>query len=160
MIEPDVNDPIDFIRSLVRSESTVLIGLGNPDRADDGAGIQIVSKWKARYPKRAFLDTERSVESAVLDNLENASFEAFLFVDAADFGGITGEFRLFHSGDAGRFHPALSTHKVPMDLLMQLIASKGKKAYLLGIQAGSVEFPGEISKEVRETISMFDFSGI
>lgn len=130
----------------------MVIGLGNPDRADDGAGIEIVSLWKARLNKRAFLDTETSVETAVFDGLENPDVDAFLFVDAADFGGRPGEVHLFDSEDTECFRPALSTHKVQLDLLMQVIATKGKQAFLLGIQPGSVELFGGMTEEIAEAV--------
>ncbi len=129
-----------------------MIGLGNPDRADDGAGIEIVSRWKARLKKRAFVEPETSAETVVMNHLEDAGVDAFLFVDAADFSGAPGEIRQFGAGDASRFKPAWSTHQVPMDLLMQMIVSKGKKVSLLGIQAGSVELFGAMTGSVIHAV--------
>ncbi len=151
-------DPEGRIRALIRSERTVVVGLGNPDRADDGAGIEIVSKWKARLGRRAFLDTETSAETIVLDHLSDPDADVFLFVDAADFGGKPGDFRLFGIGDQELFRPALSTHQVPMDLLMGLIASRRKDVFLLGIQPGSLEPLGGMTPEVSETVELL--SGI
>lgn len=145
-------DPEARVRSLIRSERTVVIGLGNPDRADDGAGIRIVSQWKARPGRRAFLDTEISAETVVLDGLADPEAATFLFIDAADFGGKPGDFRLFGIGEQDRFRPALSTHQVPMDLLMSLIASRRKDVFLLGIQPGSLEPMGEMTPEVLDTV--------
>jgi hydrogenase maturation protease len=129
-----------------------VVGLGNPDRADDGAGIEIVRNWKARLGRRAFLDTEMSAETIVLDHLADPETEIFIFVDAADFGGPAGGFRLFGIGDQDRFRPAISTHQVPMDLIMGLIASHRKDAFLLGIQPKSLEPLGKMTREVSETV--------
>ena len=156
MKEPDHQDPTEPIRSLILSERTVVIGMGNPDRADDGAGIEIVSHWKARLKERAFLDTETSVETVVFDGLADAEAEVFLFVDAADFGGRPGEFRLFGVKDTAEFHPAISTHKVPIDLLMGVIASKGRRAFLLGIQPESVELFGGMTEEVAKAVEILE----
>jgi len=134
------------------SRTTVVIGLGNPDRADDGAGIEIVSRWKARLKERAFFDTETSAETAVFDGLEDPEVEVFLFVDAADFGGQAGEIRLFEGGESPRFEPAISTHKVPIGLLMEMIRSKGRQAVLLGIQPGSMALFGGMTGGVREAV--------
>jgi hydrogenase maturation protease len=150
--EPDGRETVRLIRELLMSDQTTAIGLGNPDRADDGAGIQIVLKWKARLKKRAFCENEISAEEAVMKGLEEPSVGTFLFVDAADFKGRPGEMRLFDSGEAGLIQSAFSTHKVPLDLLFGMITARGKKAFLLGIQPGSVEWLGEKSKPVRETI--------
>jgi hydrogenase maturation protease len=142
----------DRIRRLIFSERTILIGLGNPDRADDGAGLKIVLNWKARLERRAFLETEVSAETVVLDGLDDPAAGVFLFVDAADFSGSPGESRLFGLDDLGRVRPAFSTHHVPMDLLMGLIESRRKEAFLLGIQPGSMEPFGEMTGETSETV--------
>jgi hydrogenase maturation protease len=142
----------ELIRNLILSEKTLVVGLGNPDRADDGAGIEIVSHWKARLKKRAFVEPETSVETVVMNHLDDDGVEAFLFVDAADFGGTPGEIHRFGIEDASSFKPAWSTHQVPIGLLMQLIASKKKRAFLLGIQAGSVELFGAMTRDVIQAV--------
>jgi hydrogenase maturation protease len=152
--EPD--DPVLFkrIQDLILSDGTCVIGLGNPDRADDGAGIEIVSHWKARLKERAFLDTEISAETAVIEGLEDPCTRVLFFVDAVDFGGAAGELRFFSAEDSVRFQPSLSTHKVPLGLLMQMVTSRNKEAHLLGIQPKSVEWLGGMTKEVVETVDL------
>jgi hydrogenase 3 maturation protease len=150
--EPDGLIILERIRSLALSGRTLVIGLGNPDRADDGAGIEIVSHWKARLKERAFFDTETSAETAVFDGLEDPDAEVFLFVDTADFGGKAGEIRLFEGEETPRFEPAISTHKVPIGLLTEMIRSKGRRAVLLGIQPGSLELFGRMTEEAAEAV--------
>lgn len=140
-------------KKIVQSESTVIIGLGNPDRADDGAGMQIVSRLKLHFPERVFLESEKSAESIVLDLLENDKVLHVLFIDATDFGGNPGEARLFDHHDAKKFIPAISTHKVPMTILMDLLVQHHKNPYLLGIQPLNLNLFGELSSEVRKTIN-------
>jgi hydrogenase maturation protease len=140
------------VRRLIGSGRTRVIGLGNLDRADDGAGLRIVENWKARLERRAFLETEASAETVVLDGLDDPDAGVFLFVDAADFGAAPGAARLFGAGDRGRFRPAYSTHQVPMDLFMELIESRGKEAFLLGVQPGSVEPFGDMTGGVMDTV--------
>jgi hydrogenase maturation protease len=152
--EPDGRFILERIRSLALSRGTLVIGLGNPDRADDGAGTAIVSHWKARLKERAFFDTETSAETAVFEGLEVPDTEVFLFVDAADFGGRPGEIRVFGAAESARFQPAISTHKVPIDLLMQMIRSRGRQAYLLGIQPGSLELFGRMTEGVAEAVAL------
>jgi hydrogenase 3 maturation protease len=150
--EPDDRPPLERIRRLLQSDRTLAFGLGNIDRADDGAGVLIVRQWKARLKERAFFEPDAAVETVVLERSDDALVETFLFVDAADFGGEPGEFRLFGPEDSGRVLPALSTHKVPMDLLMGIVASKGRRPVLLGIQPGSLEPFGRITEKAEGTI--------
>ena len=152
----DIKILLDTLEQNLESTSLAVIGLGNPDRADDGAGIVIASKLKERYPQGVFLETERSVEGIVLDLLEQRDVKTFLFLDASDFGGEPGEIRLFTHEDAKRFIPAVSTHKVPITFLMEIIFKQGKKAFLLGIQPGSLEFMGEMSPPVEKAVSILE----
>lgn len=135
---------------LFRSGSVIIIGLGNPDRADDGCGIELANRLKARFPERAFSETGRNVESIVLDFLEDPSVSAFLFVDAADFGGDPGDVKLFGPEKAGSFSPSFSTHKVPLSLLAGLILQHGKKPFLLALQPSSLKFMGPVSSMIEE----------
>jgi len=147
---------LDILEQNLDSANLAVIGLGNPDRADDGAGIVIASKLKEKYPQSVFLETDRSVEGIVLELLERNSIKTFLFLDASDFGGKPGEIKLFSHEDAKRFIPAVSTHKVPITFLIEIILKQGRKAFLLGIQPGSLEFMGKISPAVEKTVSILE----
>jgi len=140
-------------KKIVQSESTVIIGLGNPDRADDGAGLRIVSRLKYHFPERAFLESEKSAESIVLDLFENDEVLNVLFIDATDFDGNPGEVRLFDQHDARKFVPAISTHKVPITILMDLLVRHHKNPYLLGIQPSNLKLFGNMSPEVEKTMN-------
>jgi hypothetical protein len=48
-----------------------------------------------------------------------------------------------------RVAPAVTTHKVPLGLFIGMILARNKKALLLGIQPGSVEWMGRMSDEVE-----------
>jgi hydrogenase maturation protease len=141
------------LRRLLSSASTktlVIVGIGNSERGDDGCGLQIAFQLKARSQKRAFLETEKSVESFVQDFIEDESIETILFIDATDFGGKPGvEFQLFTAAGAKRFVSGVSTHKVPITLLIGLIRQRGKTFYLLGFQPGNLEFLGKMSPAVK-----------
>jgi hydrogenase maturation protease len=145
-----------LLQSISKSESIVVIGLGNPDRADDGLGIMLSEKLQREYPERVFSERQRSVEGIVIELLENKAIDTFIFVDATDFGGDPGEIRLFSAEDSERFMPAFSTHKVPISLLMDLIVQHGKKSVLLGVQPGSVELLGEMSQDVIQTMKALE----
>jgi hydrogenase 3 maturation protease len=148
----DEDAMLNRLSQLIEPESVIVIGLGNSDRADDGAGIQIVKTLRARFSERAFLETEQGVEGIVFDCLENPSIQSVLFVDAVDFKGRPGEMRLFTIQDAGQFIPVVSTHKVPLTILMELIHNHHKNPYLIGIQPKSIELFGEVSNEVKAAV--------
>lgn len=146
------NDLEDALNRLVPPKKCLVIGLGNADRADDGLGLILSDQLKARFPKRAFSETEFPPESIVLDHLDDPEVTGFLFIDAVDFGGGPGSVRLFTWDDASRFMPSLSTHKVPITLIMSVIIRHNKVPLLLGIQPESVELMGELTEPVRDAL--------
>lgn len=150
------DDILKFLDKSTCSESLVVIGLGNPDRADDGIGIELVSRLRAHFPEQVFLETEQSVESLVSRFLDKEEIDTIVFVDASDFGGVPGEVKFFKAEDTERFVPAISTHKVPITILMRLIQEKGKIPILLGVQPVSVEFFRKMSSPVKSTLCMIE----
>ena len=132
--------------------STAIVGLGNPDRGDDGIGVAVARQIRARFCHRIFFEGEQRAESVVLDFLESETIRTVLFIDAADFGGKPGEIRWFDADAAGRFLPAVSTHKVPLNLLMELLRGRGKQSFLLAVQPESTEFLAPISRAARRAM--------
>ena len=148
-----IDSILKFFIDCLRRNSAAVIGLGNPDRADDAVGILIAARCKTLFPDRVFMETDVSVEGTVLRILENRSIESVWFLDAVDFGGAAGEIRKFDIEDADQFVPAISTHKVPMTLLMNLLKQHGKEAFLLGVQPCTIDFLGEMSGGIKKVVS-------
>lgn len=147
---------IAFLEQVAQPDSLSIVGLGNPDRADDGFGLDLVKRLKDRFPDRLFSEQENSVEGVVLRLLERKDIDTILFVDAVDFGGKAGELMIFDVEDAGRFVPAVSTHKVPITLLMEIVHRQGKQALLLGVQPESLVFLGKMSSPVGSTLDWLE----
>ncbi len=137
------------LRELIDSRLVVVIGLGNPDRADDGVGIEVARQLRGLAPERIFSETE-GLEGIVLRILDRKDAEVGIFIDAVDFGGRPGEVRIFSDAD---FPPCTtSTHKVPLGLLSALLKKEEKASYLVGIQPGTLDFDSEISDEVHRSL--------
>jgi hydrogenase maturation protease len=129
------------------SGSWAVIGLGNPDRADDGAGLLVARIVQARFPERAFLETETTLES-VFDLLPEGC-DTLLFVDSADFNGHPGEIRFFQSENLSDFQLAVSTHSLPIGFWFGYAASKGLRPLLTGIQPADLTWMGGMSAAVK-----------
>ena len=129
-----VDEVVLPLKEAIRRGSLAVVGMGNRDRADDGLGLDLAERLKDRRSGLVFSEEERGVEGIVFDLIERDDVDTVVFVDAANFGGQTGELRLFDVHDAERFIPSFSTHKVPITLLMGLVDQKGKTPYLLGVQ--------------------------
>lgn len=146
------NDLEEALERLIPAKRYLVIGLGNSDRADDGLGLILSEKMKARFPKRIFSETESPPENIVLDYLNDEKVKGFLFIDAMDFGSKPGTIRLFTQDDASSFVPPLSTHKVPITLIMSVIVQHDKVPLLLGVQPESLELMGELTEPVKKTL--------
>ncbi|MBN2201569.1 hydrogenase maturation protease [bacterium] len=146
------DDARALLAGLLNDPGVAVIGLGNRDRADDGAGIEIAGRMKSAFSGRIFIEPEQGAESAVLELLDDERFHHVLFIDAVDFKAEPGTIRLFGIGDADDFLPAFSTHQAPVGLLMRLLSERGKKCHLFGIQPGSTEIFGDMTESVRTAI--------
>lgn len=147
---------IQLFDDSVFSKSIVVIGLGNMDRADDSVGLVLTSKLQVDYPERVFLETKHSLETLVSGLIDREDVQTILFIDATRFGGEPGDIRFFYVEDIERFVPALSTHKIPMSLLMGLIRDHGKTPVLLGIEPKSIELFGTMSPEIENVINQLE----
>lgn len=146
---PDIQKKLD---KEITKTSVALVGLGNLDRADDGFGLVLVGRLKQIFPDRVFSESERSVEGIVYDLLESDKYQKIIFTDAVHFKGIPGELRIFDINDIDSFVSPISTHKVPMSLLMGLIREQKKSSLLLGVQPVSLDFMGSISPGVSSSL--------
>jgi hydrogenase maturation protease len=133
-----------------------VIGLGNENRADDGFGIALASGLKDRFPDQVYSEKERSVEALVFDLLDREDIETILFVDVADFGGIPGEISLFNIESVEQFVPPVSTHKVPMTFLMNLVNQRNKTSFILGVQPISLTFMDKMSEPIHELLGILN----
>jgi len=136
--------------------SVRIFGLGNPYRGDDAAGLVLADRLKQRFPGRVFSESATSPEAWVLAAADDASVGTVLFVDAADFGGIPGEARLFDSDSAARFIPALSSHQAPLGLFFEWLGEKGKRGFLIGLQPAALSFGNPLSIPVSEALGLLE----
>jgi len=136
------------LRGFLRGR-TLVVGVGNALRGDDGAGPAVVAGLAAQWPE-ACLDAGAAPEN-YLDSILQRKPERVLFVDAVDFGGRPGEARLCDWEEMRRY--AWDTHRLPLRVLAEYLkAEGGVETRVLGIQAGKVEFGAPVSAEVAEGV--------
>jgi hydrogenase maturation protease len=134
------------------SEETAFIGMGNIDRADDGAGLLIADTLKKYYPNQIFSESERPVDSILMELISFQEINCIILIDATDFKTYPGSYRLFNQTEFSQFRQVLNTHQPPLTLLQQLVEQANKTLYLLGIQPLSIEMMGEVSPIIRACI--------
>ena len=77
-----------------------------------------------------------------------------IFVDACEISAKPGEIAFVMAADD--VSESITTHKVPLSLLMGLIQKEGKNTHLVGIQPESLDFGKGISKVVGTSLSVIE----
>jgi hydrogenase 3 maturation protease len=135
---------ISFFQSLNPSK-TLIITIGNSWRGDDGVGVYIYEK----FPEVGFtiINGGDKPENLVLE-LNQYQAEQVLIIDAADFGGYSGEVKLIPPESIP--DTTLSTHTFPIKVVAKLIAKEtGANVSFLGIQPKIVGVVDQLSVEVK-----------
>ncbi len=133
-----------MLEVLLEDRRVVVVGVGNPLRADDGVGPLVAARLAAALPGRV-VDAGAAPETHVGAILE-ARPEVVLFVDAADHGGMPGSCCLATAGDLAARVP--STHAGGLALVARLLEAGGARCWLAGVQPGSLAAGGPMSPEV------------
>ena len=140
---------IEELDRLARDRGVYVLGIGNKDRGDDGAGIEVADRLRERFPSRSFSEHD-GLEGIVLD-ISDADDDAFvIFVDAGDLNESPGTIRLVK---AESIEPTeITTHRVTVALLAAVLARSGKGSAVLCIQPGSTKFRAEMTAPVKAAV--------
>ncbi len=132
---------------------TVVIGVGNRLRGDDGVGCHLIDLLKETIPDIDAIDAS-TVPENYIESIIKKTPERVLIIDACLFDGEPGEFRLFGTESLENLRlPNFSTHTPPLNLIAQLInAATGAKIYLLGIQPFQRGFGEKISPALANAL--------
>ncbi len=138
------------IEELAGDGRVFALGLGNTDRADDGAGILVALALKKLFPSFAFSEHD-GVEGTVLDLSEKDDDLTVLFVDAANLGEKPGTIRFVRKEDIR--DKEITTHRVAVVLMASLLEKAGKRSAVIGIQPERIEFRGKVTEPVSRAVS-------
>jgi hydrogenase maturation protease len=126
-----------------------VLGLGNTDRADDGAGVLVALALKKLFPSFSYSEHD-GVEGTVLDISEKEEDAAVFFVDAANLNMTPGSIKLVRKDDIKQTE--ITTHRVAVALMATILERTRKRSAVICIQPGRIEFRGRVTKPVHETI--------
>jgi len=120
----------------------MVICIGNELRGDDGVGIYIGRRL------RDAITTEFPEDC--IHRIRDERPDTILFIDAVDFGGEPGSV-IF--SELKETQSAISTHRIPLSLLMRILEEDGIKprAYILGVQPRSIGLGDGLSPEVKSS---------
>ena len=129
--------------------NVVVMGIGNPCRADDAAGSQ-VARQIAECPGVHVIDAQDAPEN-YLCQIEQHQPDAVVMIDSVDLDSAPGSVALLESGRTTGYYP--STHRVPMRLLVSYLErTTHARIFLLAIQPRQTEFLQAMSAEVSSSV--------
>ncbi len=134
------------------STSAVVLGIGNRMRGDDAVG-SLVTDQLSGIQGAQVIDAETAPENHI-EPIVRLKPERVLIVDACDFGGRPGEFRLFDRNEIGRLAGGIvSTHTLPLSMTVELLEKRVRaEIRLLGVQPARVEFGETLSEPVARAL--------
>jgi hydrogenase maturation protease len=147
-IEEDLRSELE---DMAGNSKVYVLGLGNTDRADDGAGVLVAQALKKRFPSFSYSEHD-GVEGTVLDISESKEDAIVIFVDAADLHANPGMIKLVRKEDIK--DTEITTHRVAVALMASMLERAGKRSAVLCIQPGRIEFQAEATRPVMDSIDL------
>lgn len=139
----------------------LVVGIGNTLRRDDGAGCEVVNRYRREYgagnPRIRTLDAGTAPENFVREIMSPPP-ETILFIDAAETGGSPGAIQIFTEKDI--VGVGISTHNLSLKTFITYLkgAWPDKKnlpdIYVAGIQTKTTKFGEGLSEPVSSAVDI------
>ncbi len=129
----------------------LVIGYGNPVRADDGVGPYIAQALQKERPDCRFL-TPHQLTPELAEDV--ARSDLVLFIDA-EWEGTPGEVKSYEVKPAPTREAASFTHQMGPQLLVttaELLYGRAPRAFVVSVTGGDFGFTNSFSPEVERAI--------
>ena len=128
---------------------SVVIGVGNELKADDGIGLRVAKDLQKELAGKDTLVIPAEVPENYIQPIAKFRPELLVLVDTADFQGKAGEIRAIKDDEISKVFT--NTHSVPLILLLEAIRKQSPKTrtIFIGIQPRTTDFGKPMSREVR-----------
>ena len=133
----------------LRDSATVIVGIGNTLKGDDGAGSLICQQLKGKIYAE-LIDAGTVPENYIQPIIKKAP-QNLLIIDAIDFGAPAGTIRIFRPE---QLDPSvISTHALSPRLFVSMIRQSIEvDVYFVGIQPAQIGLGQSISGQVSQAI--------
>jgi hydrogenase 3 maturation protease len=136
--------------SKLRGSSTVIVGIGNTLKGDDGAGPLVCKQLTAARISAGLIDAGTVPENYIQMIIKKEP-RTLLVIDAIDFGAEAGTIRIFEPGQLNSH--VISTHTLSPRLFVDFISrSVQVDVYFMGIQPAQTQLGESISAAVSTAI--------
>ncbi len=141
----------DVSHRLQRCDGTkiALLGIGNEFRRDDGVGLTVIDRLSAliHHPSISLVKCHEVPENFT-GHVKRFKPACVILIDAADFGGATGEARIFELSEVESIE--VTTHRPSLAMLGEYLQSETSASiFVIGIQPADREFGEGLSPAVR-----------
>ncbi|MFH0790580.1 MAG: hydrogenase 3 maturation endopeptidase HyCI [Candidatus Omnitrophota bacterium] len=132
----------------------VIVGIGNTLRSDDGVGSLLAGRIK---DKAAYIVYDAGVSPEnYLGKIIKDNPQTIVIIDAVDFGGKSGEFKVVEAEDIQTVN-LFSTHNASISLTINYLQNHLKAdIIMLIIQPKSIVFGDSLSREVEVTLDKLE----
>lgn len=145
-IETDLRTKLEGIAG---KGKVYVLGLGNTDRADDGAGVLVAEALKKPFPLYSYSEHD-GVEGIVLDISEKHESLTVFFIDASNLGMVPGSIRVVEKGEIRETE--ITTHRVAVALMASILEKAGKRSAVICVQPERIAFQGPVSRPVATAV--------
>jgi len=129
---------------------TLIVGIGNILKADDGAGPLVCEQLKLTKVCAEMLDAGTVPENYIQPIIKKAP-QNLLVIDAIDFGASPGTIRIFRPEQLNSH--VISTHALSPRLFVEMVCRNIElDAYFLGIQPAQTQLGQPVSEPVNQAI--------
>ena len=136
--------------SKLRGSSTVIVGIGNILKGDDGAGPLVCERLKQAKVSAGLIDAGTVPENYIQTIIKKAP-RTLLVIDAIDFGAEAGTIRIFEPRQLNSH--VISTHTLSPRLFVDIICRSVRvDVYFVGIQPAQTQLGESISAAVSTAI--------
>lgn len=131
------------------NSTTVIVGIGNTLKGDDGAGPLVCEQLRGKVCAEVI--DSGTVPENYIQKIIKKSPQNLLIIDAIDFGAPAGAINIFKPEQLGSL--VLSTHTLSPRLFVDMICrSIQVDVYFIGIQPSQMQLGEPLSGEVNEAI--------
>ncbi len=121
----------------------IICGIGNLWRKDDGAGVHAARMLSDDFT--VFLC--ETTPERFMDEICEREEDTVIIIDSANFDGVPGEYRLIAPDEVENY--TITTHIVPIPVIVKWLEMCGKKAIIYGIQFDDISFGDELTEMVK-----------
>lgn len=143
-------------------KTTAFLGLGNPLKGDDAAGIHFVKKLKDDLEKenkdvfeKADFFIAGSDPLSFAFKIANGNYKRVVLVDACIFEGEPGDVKIFSSNDVLSQNFAMTTHNYDLGIFFKTLEKSNVEVFLIGILPKIIEETDQLSDVVKNAYSSF-----